>query len=296
MTAVQYGEDFRAYWRILHRVSRALSRLVLVSALFGGVACGPSPAPSAAPEAPSGTLVVVIRQGPERVPFKPKVARIQRANQQLSEILGHSIQIELDGALLPQTHDGAEDVIARLVEDVARDLDALRREDKRALELARGRFERLVVRYAPSEAAAREDRWRRSSGAKFDVSSKTIDVVRAEARWEALDRGAIAGVLHRAFAAESDARYAHVLPDALPLAEQRSWFDYHAHGGGSGARASKDDPYATDRLHRRAPRSRHGHAARSREARERRGALHGRPHVARERDVGLLERVSPQRR
>lgn len=215
-----------------------------MSALFGGAACGPSPATSAAPEVPSGTLVVVIRQGPERVPFEPKVARMQRANQQLSEILGHSIQIELDGALLPQTHDGAEDVIARLVEEVARDLDALRREDKRALELARARFERLVVRYAPSEAAARDDRWRRRSGAKLDLASKTIDVVRAEAGWQALDRGEIAGVLRRAFAAESAARYAHVLPDALPPAERRSWFDYHARGGGSGAVASKDAPSA----------------------------------------------------
>ncbi|MBX3220453.1 MAG: hypothetical protein KF795_08045 [Labilithrix sp.] len=222
---------------------RALSRLLLSGVVLGGVACGPSPAPSANPEAPSGTLVVVIRQGPARVPFHPKVARIQRANEQLSAILGHSIEIELDGSLLPQTHEGAEDVIARLVEDVARDLDALRKEDARALAFARAHFARLVVRYAPSEAAAREDRWRRRTGAKLDVASKTVDVVRAEASWRALERDEVASVLYRAFVAGDEARFAGVLPDRLSEGERRGWFDYHAHGG----RSKKDDadPFAT---------------------------------------------------
>jgi hypothetical protein len=126
------------------------------------------------------------RAGPERVPFNPKEARIQRANEQLSTVLGHSIQIELDGALLPQTKEGAEDVIAGLVEDVVRDLAELAKHEKPTLAFAREHFEHLVVRYAPSEAAAREDRSGRLSsspttGAKFDVGSKTIDVARAEA-------------------------------------------------------------------------------------------------------------------
>ncbi len=60
------------------------------------------------------------------MPFEPKMARIQRANEQLTSVLGHSNQIELDGPLLPQTHDGSQDVIARLVEDVARELDGRR--------------------------------------------------------------------------------------------------------------------------------------------------------------------------
>ncbi|MDF2697196.1 MAG: hypothetical protein K0S65_5579, partial [Labilithrix sp.] len=193
------------------------------------------------PDAPSGTLTIVVRQGPERVPFRPKVARIQRANQQLSSILGHSIQIELDGSLLPQTHEGAEDIIARLVEDVARDLDALAKDDKGALAFARSHFERLTVRYAPAEAAEREDRWRRSPRARLDVPSRSVDVARAEAGGLALDRGEIASVLHRAFVAASEGRYANVLPDALPASEHRAWFDYHDHGGRTGA---KDDPLA----------------------------------------------------
>jgi hypothetical protein len=202
--------------------------------VLAAMACGPSPS---APEGPSGTLVVVVRQGPDRVPFQPKVARIQRANQQLTNLLGHSIQIELDGSLLPQTHDGAQDVIARLVESVVGDLDALQKEDKGAFELARARFERLVVRYAPAEAAEREGGWRRKNGARFDPSTKTIDVTRAEARWLALERSEIATVIYDAYAAGVEARYAEVLPDALPRAEHRSWFDYHAHGRHSSSRA-----------------------------------------------------------
>lgn len=231
--------------RMLVQVRRALSRLLILGAALGaGVACGPSPAPSASPEAPSGTLIVVVRQGPERVPFRPKVARIQRANEQLSARLGHSIEIELDGSLLPQSHEGAEDVIARLVEDVARDLDALGERDEAALAFARGHFVRLVVRYAPSEAAAREDRWLRSGAARHDAASKTIDIVRGEATWRALDRGEVSGVLYRSFAAASEARYARVLPDALPPGERRAWFDYHARGGRPGGAAAKAEPHA----------------------------------------------------
>lgn len=231
--------------RMLVEVRRALSRLLILGAALGaGVACGPSPAPSANPEAPSGTLVVVVRQGPERVPFRPKVARIQRANEQLSALLGHSIEIELDGSLLPQTHEGAEDVIARLVEDVARDLDALGKRDEGALAFARVNFARLVVRYAPSEAAAREDRWRGIGVATHDVASKTVDVARAEASWRALDRGEVSSVIYRSFAVANEARYAGVLPDALPPGERRAWFDYHARGGRPGGKAAKLDPYA----------------------------------------------------
>lgn len=219
-------------------------RCIPLLLICASAACGPSPA-HPGNGAPTGTLVVVIRQGPDRVPFQPKVARIQRANQQLAELLGHSIQIELDGALFPQTHEDTQDVIARLVEDVVRDLDGLQKENKKALDFARTHFERLVVRYAPAEAAQREDPWRRFTGGKLDPSSKTIDVTRPEARWHALGRGEIATVIHRAFVAGNDARYANVLPDALPREEQRGWFEYHAHGTGAGPnrRGDKEEGY-----------------------------------------------------
>jgi hypothetical protein len=219
----------------------AILALVLAPAVAVFVGCGPSP-DSAVASGPTGTstLVVVVRTGPDRVPFRPKQARIQQANAQLASILGHSLTIELDGALFPQTEDGAEDIIAHLVEDVARDLDALGREDatRAAIPFARGVFERLVVRYAPAEAAAREDRWNRASAAKLDPKTKTIDVVRAEARWSALERGEIAGALYRAMSASEDQRYARVMPDALPREEQRAWFEYHRTGVRSGARSA----------------------------------------------------------
>jgi len=207
------------------RIPAALLFLVSLAA------CGASPA-AAPSERPSGTLVVVIRQGPDRVPFQPKVDRIRRANEQLASILGHSIQIELDGSLLPQDHDGAQDVIARLVETVARDIDALKREDPRALPFAQGAFERLVVRYAPTEAAQRApaQAWRRShSHAKLDVGEKTIDIVLAEARWLALEHGDIAAPLLDAFGQGQDSRYANSLPDKLPASEHAAWIAYHAH-------------------------------------------------------------------
>lgn len=217
--------------------------LVLSSLLFAAIACGPGPA-SPSGEGPSGTLVVVVRQGPERVPFHPKVARIRQANDQLAAILGRSIRIELDGALLPQTREDAEDVIARVVETVAQDAAALARGGEEPIAFARARFERLVVRYAPVEAAEREGRGGgRYALARLDEGTKTIDVVRGSARGGVLERGEVAAVVRAAFEGGADDRYARVLPDALPSAEHRGWFDFHVRVGRRAAKAAAE-PFA----------------------------------------------------
>lgn len=197
-------------------------RLVAVLSVMLAAACGPSP--DAQPPVPTGTLVIVIRQGAERVPFQPKVDRIRRANEQLGTILGHSIQVELDGSLLPQDHDGAQDVMARLLETVARDLDAMKRYEPKAASFAASTFERLVVRYSPVEAAQRG-----RHHAVLQSADKTIDVVLDESRWLALQTGDISGPLLGAFNGAQTSKYAHVLPNEIPAGERRGWMDYQLH-------------------------------------------------------------------
>ncbi len=220
---------------------------VVLALALGTVACGPSP-DAAPPVAPSGTLVVVLREGAARVPFQPKVARILRANEQLTAILGHSIQIEIDGSLLPQDHEGAQDVIARLVEDVARQMDALRKEEPAAFAFAKERFERLVVRYAPTEAAERQRAaWigARGNPAKLDVKTRTIDVVQGEARWMPISEYALARELHRAHEAESTARYERTPPESLPASERAAWVSFHEHERQAPKAVRDADPYAS---------------------------------------------------
>ena len=206
--------------------------MLLVKRLIGlllaaVVACGPSP--EARDARPSGELVVVIRQGPERVPFRPDVARIKAANEQLSELLGHSIAIEVDGSILPQTHEGAQQVIADLVEAVTRDIDELVTERDRyhrpeTHAYARQHFQRLVVRYDPSEASRR-----RRSEARFDPATGTVDVVLAEATPRAIIPGSVAKVFLDAVLVASREHYARTLPAQLPPAEHRAWLAYHSH-------------------------------------------------------------------
>lgn len=204
------------------------------------LACGPSPANTSGQ--PTGSLVVTVRQGPDLVPFKPMVARTYRASDQITSILGHPIQLVIDGALMAQTEEDSAEIIARTVEQVARDLDALKKEDPRAIELARASFERLVLRYAPGEAAGREEHSRSLGQAKLDPATRTVDVVRGEARWFALGEGEVASVLGRAFARDLDQRYADVLPDRVARGERRAWFEYHRHGS---AKSSKSPPLGT---------------------------------------------------
>lgn len=223
--------DIEPTLRMLREVRAHLggSRYVVIGLILALVACGGREA-----EHPSGTLVVVVRQGADRVPFHPSVARIQRANAQISSILGHSIQIEIDGSLLPQDHDGAESVIAHVVEDVARDLDDLKKEPNgtKLLAFAGQHFERLTIRYSPAEAAAREGGRRRQLHGRLEDT--TIDVVQREASFRALDRGDVSDVVYRAYLAASDARYGDITPDRLDASEQRAWFEYHTHGSGRG--------------------------------------------------------------
>lgn len=207
--------------------------LVALGVLTG---CGASPAER--PEAPTGTLVVVLREGPARVPFQPKVARIFRANEQLTAILGRSVSIEIDGSLLPQDHDGAQDVIARLVEDLARDMAALRDQDKEAFALARASFERLVVRYAPTEAAER-----RRENARFDVPARAVDVAHGEARWRPLGEHLVGRVILAQHDAVQRAKYERTIPEQLSESEQRAWAAWHLRGHGTSAKVREADPH-----------------------------------------------------
>lgn len=189
------------------------------------VACGPSP--EARDARPSGELVVVIRQGPERVPFRPDVARIKAANEQLAGILGHSIAIEIDGSILPQTHEGAQQVIADLVEVVTRDIAALEEPTTpglpRELTYARRHFRRLVVRYDPAESARRTHIGDRHPSAQLDIPSGTIDVVLGQAALDAIVPGSIRKQLVIAARSELAARYADVMPEQLPASERGAW-------------------------------------------------------------------------
>lgn len=213
-------------------VRRALGILVVAIAALG---CGAAPREAATP---TGTLVVYVRSGAERVPFDPAAARMGQASSQLAAVVGRAVEVEVDGALLPQTREAAEEVLADLLEAVARDLDALRKEEPGAFELARRALARVTVRYSPA-ATAERGRWGRASAARFDAQGGVVEITRAEARWRALDRGDVASALLAAHRASQAARYARVMPDALPRAEWRAWYDYHR----SGAQARDDDPY-----------------------------------------------------
>jgi hypothetical protein len=190
--------------------------------LLSVVGCGCGPAPEA--RAPTGTLVVFIRQGPEKVPFHPSLARIDAARAQLGELLDHGVEIEVDGALLPQTQDGADATVANVVETLARDLDDLREHEPRAFAFAKENLERLVVRYAPGVAAERG-----RETAVLDTKAATIDVARPRAGARALEGGDAAGAILRAFEAGETARYADASPDRLPAFEHRAWFEFQMH-------------------------------------------------------------------
>ncbi len=71
--------------------------------------------------------LIVIVPTPPTLPFDPASARLAQATATLTQIAGHPIRFEIDAALLPFWVGGFEEILTQSIENVARDLDELRR-------------------------------------------------------------------------------------------------------------------------------------------------------------------------
>jgi hypothetical protein len=93
------------------------------------------------------TVVIAFTGDPDRLPFDPRAARLQAATQQLTAIAGHAVTFQFDIALLPEWRSSFEEALTSAIENVARDLDAIRSRRPDLDAFAGRTLERVECRY-----------------------------------------------------------------------------------------------------------------------------------------------------
>jgi hypothetical protein len=162
-------------------------------------------------------ISVVVVPSTDELPFDPADARVIEASRQLAAIAKHPVVFEFDVALLPNWRSVFQEVLVTSMENVARDLDALSREQPRAAEHGLPLLERVVSRYDAAIEARPE--------ARLDAAARVL-TVRGPATFDGVARGLTTGALEDEYTTWARARYAGVRAQDLPPGERRAYYEF----------------------------------------------------------------------
>jgi hypothetical protein len=160
-------------------------------------------------------IVIAFTRDPDELPFDPRAARLQAATQQLTAIAGHPVTFQFDIALLPQWRSSFENALIDSIEQVARDLAALK--DRRPDVFAFGdpAFERVESRYVavlPDDAQV------------FDLASRTLRLALTSEASTFVREGTVFRALEGAYWDMLEGKFRSADPDSV--ADVGHYFDY----------------------------------------------------------------------
>ena len=92
-------------------------------------------------------LAVSISPSPDVLPFDPASARLVQVQNQLTEVAGHTVQLVVDAALVPDFRGDFEEALDVALENVVRDLGQLRAKEPAAFAYAVPLLTRVEARY-----------------------------------------------------------------------------------------------------------------------------------------------------
>jgi hypothetical protein len=188
------------------------SALALSACLFFVAGC----ARGAPPVVVGGVPIEVVGRG-DKLPIDTRFARLEAATKQLASIVGHPVHIQIDGALLPDWRPGLEEALARAVENVVRDLDALDKHEHEAFAYAAPKLRRIECRYEPTA---------RRESATFDDGSGVARASMPADRGDLVPPGTIARALAAAYEHHVTSAFADKSPDDVPRGELAAYFDH----------------------------------------------------------------------
>jgi hypothetical protein len=160
---------------------------------------------------------VVILPSPDRLPFDPSDARLTEATSQLSALAGHPVVFEFDVALLPDWRSDFQEMLIASIENVARDLDALKTSQPAAFAHGAPLLERVVSRYDAQVPHSPEPH--------FDAAAHALVLVGPAHHW-GVDRGHAAQALEDEYARWIEERFATARARDLPASDQATYFDF----------------------------------------------------------------------
>jgi len=162
-------------------------------------------------------VAVTISPSPDVLPFDPASARLVQVQNQLTELAGHTVQLIVDAALVPDFKSDFEEALDVALENVVRDLGELRTKEPAAFAYAVPMLTRVEARY---DAAASVFE------ARLDPPSKGVLLSGPAHRDALVPRGAVYGSLLAAYAQYVTTRFANVGPDAVAPAERAAYLEF----------------------------------------------------------------------
>lgn len=206
-------------------------------------------------------VVVHLDSGGARSPLNGPSARLSGAAKEVRELLGHSLAVEIDAAIAPDDKGVLDHALTQAFEQLATELARWKTQDPAALEAAKKRLVRIVVRYDPSEG---HGAWSRDMRAALGEDGQVVVTKsrKSAGSGDIIPVGIVLSLLDRASEDDAAAGFASLDPRSVPTEKRalyQRWLSGSLERGGDArerklsrvaqairfeAALSKDDPHA----------------------------------------------------
>lgn len=162
-------------------------------------------------------LAVSISPSPDVLPFDPASARLVQVQNQLTEVAGHTVQLVVDAALVPDFRGDFEEALDVALENVVRDLGQLRAKEPAAFAYAMPLLTRVEARYDAASSVFE---------ARLDLEARGVLLSGPAHRDALVPRGAVYGSLLAAYSQHVTTRFTNVGPDDVAPAERSAYLRF----------------------------------------------------------------------
>ncbi|MEZ4259081.1 MAG: hypothetical protein R3B36_08435 [Polyangiaceae bacterium] len=194
------------------RPSRVAARLVGLALAGLLLACGGA-------GAPSSRGGVVFAGGAADASFDPDEPRLVKARAQVTELLGHELELSVDAALVPKWRGSMASAILGALEAAAQDLAEMKRREPEAFAFAKklARIECVYTALAPARRT-----WHRDA-IDAELRGDTLHVRVRSGSGELVPRGLVRAHLVDAWEKQTSERLAGLAPGDVAAADQVAW-------------------------------------------------------------------------
>lgn len=204
---------------IFQRPLEATLRWCGVFGVLVGTSCGGAPAPTQV--VVNNTVHVTVSDGPDA--GKPPATinmgdkRIHVAFEAVNQLLGHSVQFEIDNSLVPKFESRLHEAFIEALETLVTSLEYVKKRYPAATQFAGPHLRTIAWTYRPSKGEI---------DTKLDVVKDRLDVPVPADAWRLLPDSLITTVFDHAWDTEKERRYANAMPAAVPTAEHQYYYDF----------------------------------------------------------------------
>ncbi len=166
------------------------------------------------------SVEIHIAPQPDELPFNPRGERLVAASRQLSALLGHGLQIDIDAALAAEWKSDFEHQLIDSIEGLLRLLTDLREQDAGEFARTTQAFERLECRYSILVEYAKVT----FTGGKLLIEQPAHPT-------RLIDYGAVLDAFHDLDVIRQELRFANLEPEAVAPSDAAAYFHWFVKNG-----------------------------------------------------------------